>query len=97
MIVGFGRFDFLVPGSGSLKEKRRATKHLVERLRSRFNASVAEVDHNELWQRGAIGVTCVSNSESHCREMLSQVEKAVRSDHRIEVLDVHCEVISADE
>ena len=43
----------------------------------KFNVSIAEVDHQDLWQRTAVGISCVSQSMGQCRKVLQEVEKAV--------------------
>jgi len=96
MFVGIARYDFLVPGSTSLKDKRQVVRHIVGGLRAKFNAGVAEVDHQDLRQRGAIAVSCVSESSFHARKMLHEIERWVRNQYAIEVLDAHVEVVSPD-
>lgn len=97
MYIGLGRFDFLVEGSKSLKDKRRAVKSLVEGMRSRFNVSVAEIDHADLRQRGAIGVSCVSNSSFMTKKMLNEIERAVRGTTGIEVIDSATKLVTPDD
>lgn len=96
MFIGYARFDFLVPGSDSLKDKRRIVRRVVERMRARFHVSVAEVDHLDLLQRSAVGVSCVSNSHSHARQMLDELERFVRSEPEIEMVEVLRDVVAAD-
>ncbi|MGH2773375.1 MAG: DUF503 domain-containing protein [Actinomycetota bacterium] len=93
MFVGMARYDFLVPGSTSLKDKRKVVKHLVGATASRFHVSIAEVDHQDLRQRGAIGVACVSNSPSHVQKMLDEITRFMDGEYRIEVVDRQSEVV----
>ena len=51
-----------MPYCHSLKEKRRVIKGTADRLRSRFKVSVAELDHQDLWQRGRLGAVAVASS-----------------------------------
>lgn len=97
MFVGIGRYDFLVPGSTSLKDKRQVVRHIVGGLRAKFNASIAEVDHQDLRQRGAIGVSCVSESSFHAKKQLMEIERFVRNQYAIEVLDATLEVVTPDD
>ncbi len=85
MKVGVLRVEFVVPGPSSLKEKRRVVKSLKERLRSRFNVSTAEVDHQELWQRGALGIAVVGPDGGVIAGVLDQVLRFMRRDARIEL------------
>lgn len=73
IVVGVGYLTVQVFESHSLKEKRRVVRSLVERARSRFNASVAEVDFLDSWQTAGIAFTVVSNSSGHADEMLATI------------------------
>jgi uncharacterized protein YlxP (DUF503 family) len=53
-----------------LKDKRMVVRRLKDRLRSNFNVSVSEVDHQELWQRSLIAVVAVGSDESSIRQTL---------------------------
>ncbi|WP_455220280.1 DUF503 domain-containing protein [Kaarinaea lacus] len=56
-------FDVLIAGAGSLKVKRGVINRIKDRIRSRFNASVAEIGYLDKWQRAAMGVTMISNEK----------------------------------
>lgn len=96
MYIGVARYDFLIPGSTSLKDKRKVVKRLMATLQGKFNASIAEVDFSDLRQRSAIGASCVSNSSFHARKMLNEMERTVRSQGTIEVLSASLEVVTPD-
>jgi uncharacterized protein YlxP (DUF503 family) len=59
----------------SLKDKRHYVKSLKDRLRSKFNVSVAEIDYQDLWQRALIAVATVSSDQSHAEQVLQTVER----------------------
>lgn len=86
MLVGVERFDLRIPGCGSLKEKRHVVKTLTTAIRSRFNASVAEVDHHDLWQRAALGVSVVATDGYHARRVLHEIEKLVERWAEVEII-----------
>ena len=96
MYVGVARFDFLVPGSTSLKEKRRVVQSMIGTLSSRFNVAAAEVEHQDLRQRGTLGVSCVSNSSFHAQKMLHEVERYLRGRYEVEIVNVDIEVMVPD-
>lgn len=79
-------FDLHVPSSRSLKAKRAAIRPVVEGLRHRFHVSVAEVDHQDRWQRAAIAVAVVAESNRHLQEVLDGLERFVRASPDVEVL-----------
>jgi uncharacterized protein YlxP (DUF503 family) len=91
------RFDLHVPVSRSLKAKRAALRPIIDSLRHRFHVSVAEVDHQDLWQRAAIGVALVAESHHHLEEILATVERFVRSAADVEVLETEVSYLNAEE
>jgi uncharacterized protein len=82
------RFDLRVPAVRSLKEKRHVVKSLTGSLRSRFNVSVAEVDHHDLWQRTAIGVAAVAPDGHQVRRIVQEVERHVDGFPGVETIEV---------
>jgi uncharacterized protein YlxP (DUF503 family) len=86
MLVAMCRFDLRIPGSNSLKEKRHVVKTLTASLRSKFNIAVAEVDHQELWQRATIGVSAVASEGYHLKRVMHEVERHIGTFPAIEVL-----------
>jgi len=93
MVVGVLTIDIHIPESGSLKGRRGVVKGLKDRIRSRFNVSVAEVDDEGLWQRSTLGVACVSSDKARVDEILAKVVDLVRSNTEIELLDYQVEII----
>ncbi|MCP5025958.1 MAG: DUF503 domain-containing protein [Actinomycetia bacterium] len=78
-----------LPECRSLKAKRGVLRPIIEGIRRRFQVAVAEVDHQDTWQRTAIGVAIVSASPSHCEEVIDEVERFVWSVPDIQVLESH--------
>ena len=91
------RFDLHIAESRSLKAKRAAVRPIVEGIRHRYHLSVAEVDHQDLWQRAAIGVAVVAESNRHLEEVMTTVERFVRSSTDVEVLDTEISYLEPDE
>ena len=87
MVVGILRIELFIPESASLKSKRFAIKSIKDRLRSRFNVSVAEVDNGDKWQRASLGVAAVSNETRHIDSIMGNVMNLVHGDRRVEVLE----------
>jgi uncharacterized protein YlxP (DUF503 family) len=66
------------PGAQSLKDKRMVLRRVKDRLK-RFNVSVAEIDHQDLWQRAALGIVAVSaSSEAVDRELAAVADEIER-------------------
>jgi uncharacterized protein YlxP (DUF503 family) len=87
MIVGVLRIELFVPASGSLKTKRFAVKSIKDKIRARFNVSVAEVENLDKWQRATLAVAAVSNEQKHIESILDNVMKVVYGEFRAEVLE----------
>ena len=92
MVTATARLDLRVPGCSSLKAKRHVVKALTSALRARFNVSVAEVDHHELWHRTAIAVAAVDREQYHARKVMQQVERFVESWAEVETISTDLEV-----
>ena len=90
------RYELFVPESRSLKAKRAAIRPIVDGLRHRLRVSVAEVDHQDTWQRAAIAVAVVAESDGHLRDILASVERTVANAPDIELLDTETVWLDAD-
>jgi uncharacterized protein YlxP (DUF503 family) len=97
MLVALERFDLRIPGVGSLKEKRHVVKTLTSAIRSKFNVSVAEVDHQDLWQRSALAVAVAAGESFHAKRVLHEVEKLVERWGEVEVIDAELTLHYPDE
>jgi uncharacterized protein YlxP (DUF503 family) len=72
--IGVITLELRLDESHSLKDKRHFVKSLKDRLRTRFNVSVAEIDYQDLWQRGLIAVVTVSPDQARAEQVLHGVE-----------------------
>ena len=79
-------YDLHIPEARSLKAKRAAIKPIIEGVRHRFSVSVAEVEHQDQWQRSVIAVAAVASSGAHLEDILGSVDRFVWSHPNIEVL-----------
>lgn len=84
MYVLYGHADIYLPYARSLKDKRQVLQSIIARIRKRFNISIAEVDFNDVWQRGKLGFSAVAAKYSEAELFLSAVQ---------EVLDLHLDDI----
>jgi uncharacterized protein YlxP (DUF503 family) len=97
MLVALERFDLRIPACGSLKEKRHVVKTLTNAIRSKFNVSVAEIDHHDLWQRTALAVAVASGEGYHAKRVLHEVEKLVERWTEVELIGVEVSLLYPDE
>lgn len=95
MTIAVLRIRLRLP-SRTLKEKRTIVKSVVERLRNRFNASVAEVDDLDVHSVASLAAVVVSNESRHADEQAQAIASAIE-DWRLdaEVLDLEIELIQA--
>ena len=94
MHVGACQIRCRLPENHSLKGKRQVIKSIIDRVKHRYNVSIAEVDNLELWQLMTIGITCVSNDAQHVNETLSKVVAFIENSHfDIEMLDYEIEIL----
>jgi len=77
--VGVITFELMMDEAHSLKDKRHFVKGLKDRLRSRFNVSVAEIGYQESWQRGLVAAAVVANDKTHAEQILQSVERDAAS------------------
>ncbi len=93
MIIGTLKIYLMVPWSHSLKEKRMVLRSLTERLKNKFNISVAEVENQDLHQSIVIGIACVTNEASHANSILQKVVDYVINNSEAEVMDTIMEIL----
>jgi uncharacterized protein YlxP (DUF503 family) len=86
MFVGVLRLTLHLPEPGSLKSKRHVIRSAVDRVRAKFNVSIAEVAENDLWQKSVIGVAAVGNDHGFVNEVLDKVADFVASMHGGQIL-----------
>lgn len=82
------KLSLQIPQAHSLKDKRSQIKSLKDRLSSKFNASVAEIDELENWQRAVIGVCLISIDKSYLDKQYSLVETLVLECTELELINI---------
>ena len=75
MPIAFLTLELRIEGAHSLKDKRQVLRSLKDKLRDKFNVSVAELDATDLWQRATIGVVSISGSQDYLQGLLQNVER----------------------
>ena len=79
VVIALLTLDIHIPHAQSLKEKRMVVRSLKDRLRAKFNVSVSEVDHQDLWQRSQVSVAIVGSDEKFLHKVLEEAaEEAER-------------------
>lgn len=73
MPIGLLTLEIHIPDARSLKDKRQVIRSLKDRLRANFNVAVAELDHQDLWQRSCVGVVSISGDGRHLEDSLQAI------------------------
>lgn len=80
-------------GAGSLKAKRQGLRSLIDRVRSKYNVAVAEVAHQDSWQRSTVGLCVVGNDGGHVQSMLDKISGFVERTYLAQVLGREVELV----
>ena len=87
MVVGVVTWDLHLNGCQSLKDKRRIMKSLKDRLHNRFNISVAEMNHENRWQRAELSCCIVATDTRHAQSVLNAADDLVGREPLARVID----------
>lgn len=94
MVVGICRISLLIHGNRSLKDKRQVIKSLADKVRGRFNVSVAEVGSNDLLQRSEIGICAVGNDGAFVNSVIDRTVDFIEGLQTAEICDHSIELIN---
>ena len=94
--VGILSAELHFPENGSLKGKRKELLSVKAQLQRRFGASVAEVDHHDLWQRSRLTLSCVSRGHRELEELLDGAERYLAG-QAFELALVEREIVTLDD
>ena len=79
MVVGVLRLTLFLPENHSLKGKRHVLRAIKDRVRNKFNVSIAESGDNDMWQRAELGICQVGNDRAFVdgalREVVNYIDK----------------------
>ncbi len=83
--------EIFIPHAESLKSKRSVIKSLQDRLRAKFNASIAEIAYQDKWQRSAIGISMLSNDKQYLEKEISHIKQLCEENTNIEITQFKAE------
>ncbi|KAA3616047.1 MAG: DUF503 domain-containing protein [Calditrichaeota bacterium] len=86
MLVAICQIEMLIIDSHSLKDKRSVVKSLKERIRQKFNVSIAEVAENDHHSLALLGVAIVSNNKRHLEQIFTKILTFIEQDGRVEIV-----------
>ncbi len=94
MVAGLGIITFRLHDCRSLKGKRKVVKSIISRLRNNFNASVAEVGANDIYQRAEIGFALVGNNRKVINSKIDKIFNLADELGLAEIIDSEMEIIN---
>ena len=94
MVVGICRLDLRISENNSLKGKRRILKRIIERVKNKFNVSIAEVANHDLWQSSQIGFCMVGNDKRFINSALDKIMDFIEGMNTAEIIQSDIEIIN---
>ena len=94
MVVGTLKIEFRLTDNRSLKGKRKIVKSMVDKVKSRFNVSIAEVGSNDKWQKIELGISTVGNDRRHIDSSLNHTLKFLDSLYLAQIVDTEMEIFN---
>jgi len=88
-VVAVGVWELMLPGSHSLKDKRMVVRSLKDRIRNRFNVSVAETGHQDSWGRVELTVALVASDRGAADSVLDGLDRLVEAESRAMIVKTH--------
>jgi len=82
------KLTFYIPYATSLKDKRQIRRSLIDKAKQKFNASISEVDTQDILQTLTIGIAVVSGEYSHAQNMLDEIVRFMESNTDAELTKV---------
>lgn len=86
MYAAIQRWDLHLEGCQSLKDKRSVLQSLKAELRKKLNVSVAEVEHQDLWQRAGLACAAVGSERRVVDEMLRAADGIIESTDGVRII-----------
>jgi hypothetical protein len=93
MVVGIGIITLRLHDCRSLKGKRKVVKAMIKRLRNNFNASIAEVGSNEIYQKAEIGFSLIGNDSALINSKIDKLFNMAEDLGLAEIIDTEMEII----
>ena len=94
MVVGTLKVEFLLFDNRSLKGKRKVVRSMIDKVKSRFNAAIAEVGSNDKWQKIELGVSTVGNDRRHVDSSLNHILDFLESLCLAQIVNTEIDIIS---
>ncbi len=93
-MVGSLKIEFRLTDNRSLKGKRKVVRSMVDKVKSRFNVSIAEVGSNDKWQKIELGISAVGNDRRHIDSSLNHILSFLESLYLAEIVHTEMEIFN---
>ena len=93
MVIGVATIELYLSDCQSLKDKRSITKSLIQRLRNKFNAAIAEVDDYKYWQKSTIGIAVIGGSTAHADSQLQSIVAFIEQQPMVLITNIETETL----
>jgi len=97
MFIGTIKFEVIIPGSTSLKDKRKVIQSLQNKIKSKFNVSIAEIDYQDKWQRTVIGLCFVNSAKKEIEEISQKIKNIFFENTDILIINETSDIIFVGE
>ena len=94
MVVGICRIELRIHQAQSLKSKRQVIRRIKDRVKNKFNVSIAEVGENDKWQRALLGLALVGNDRRQINSALNAVTSYIENLNAAEIINSDFEIIN---
>lgn len=94
MVVGTLKVEFLLFDNRSLKGKRKVVRSMIDKVKSKFNAAIAEVGSNDKWQKIELGVSTVGNDRRHVDSSLNHILDFLESLCLAQIVNTEIDIIN---
>jgi hypothetical protein len=94
MVVGTLIIEFHLHDNRSLKGKRKVVRSMVDKVKHKFNAAVAEIGSNDKWQKIELGISTVGNDRRHVDASLNNILAYLESLYVAEIVDSRAEIMN---
>ncbi|MFZ7111068.1 MAG: DUF503 domain-containing protein [Desulfatiglandales bacterium] len=94
MVIGILRIELHIHDNRSLKGKRKIVRSMVDKLKNKFNVSVAEIGSNDKWQKIELGVSTVGNDRRHIDASLNNILAYLESLYLAEIVDSEIDIVN---
>ena len=94
MVVGTMKIEFMLFDNRSLKGKRKVVRSMVDKVKARFNVSVAEVGSNDKWQKIELGISAVGNDRRHIDSSLNHIRDFLDSLCLAQIVNTEMDIVN---